>query len=188
MNWTLRNKLQWNLNQNSNIFIQENVFESVVCEMAAILSRPQCVKRSFIVQNKQWRTKVSHCGQHWASWCPYGFGSHMTSIQPSSSGYSTRNHMKLRCPFYKFRNSQLKDEMISWSSYINGNPILGKSLYIETEPILFIMIIIQRVFIRKKLHAHQATSHYLNEGWPAFHMHGFYSNYTDPQCLILDFP
>ena len=24
-------------------FIQENVFESVVCEMAAILSRPQCV-------------------------------------------------------------------------------------------------------------------------------------------------
>ena len=26
-----------------NIFIQENVFESVVCEMAAILSRPQCV-------------------------------------------------------------------------------------------------------------------------------------------------
>ena len=28
----------------SNIFIQENEFESVVCEIAAILSRPQCVK------------------------------------------------------------------------------------------------------------------------------------------------
>ena len=40
-----RNKLQWNLNLNSNIFIQENAFESVVCETAAILSRPQCVKR-----------------------------------------------------------------------------------------------------------------------------------------------
>ena len=26
-----------------NIFIEENGFESVVCEMAAILSRPQCV-------------------------------------------------------------------------------------------------------------------------------------------------
>ena len=37
------NKLQWNFNQNSNIFIQENAFESVVCEMAAMLSRPQCV-------------------------------------------------------------------------------------------------------------------------------------------------
>ena len=28
---------------NSNVFIQENAFENIVCEMAAILSRPQCV-------------------------------------------------------------------------------------------------------------------------------------------------
>ena len=42
--WTLRNKLQWNFNRNSNIFIQEHTFENVVCEMACILSRPQCVK------------------------------------------------------------------------------------------------------------------------------------------------
>ena len=41
---TLRNKLQWNFNRNSNIFIQEIAFESVVCEKAAILSRPQWVK------------------------------------------------------------------------------------------------------------------------------------------------
>ena len=40
----LRNKLQWNLKWNSCTFIQENAFENVVCEMAAILSRPQCVK------------------------------------------------------------------------------------------------------------------------------------------------
>ena len=32
-----------NFNRNSNIFIQENAFENVVCEMASILSRPQCV-------------------------------------------------------------------------------------------------------------------------------------------------
>ena len=44
VNWTLGYKLQWNFNRNSNIFIQENAFESVVCEMVAILSRPQCVK------------------------------------------------------------------------------------------------------------------------------------------------
>ena len=44
VHWTLRNKLQWNFNRNANIFIQENVFECVVCEMAAILSRPQRVK------------------------------------------------------------------------------------------------------------------------------------------------
>ena len=46
VNKTLKNKLQWNFNRNSNNFIQENAFESVVCEKTAILSRPQCVKRT----------------------------------------------------------------------------------------------------------------------------------------------
>ena len=36
VNWILRNKLQWNLNRNSYIFIQENAFENVVWKMAAI--------------------------------------------------------------------------------------------------------------------------------------------------------
>ena len=31
INWTLRNKLQWNFNQNTNIFIQENVSENIIC-------------------------------------------------------------------------------------------------------------------------------------------------------------
>ena len=44
VNWTLGNKLQWNINENSNIFIQENVLEIVVCKRVAILSRPQYVK------------------------------------------------------------------------------------------------------------------------------------------------
>ena len=44
VDWTLGNKLQRNLNWNLYIFIQENAFERIVCEMAAILSRPQCVK------------------------------------------------------------------------------------------------------------------------------------------------
>ena len=39
----LRNKLQWNVNQNYNIFIHENAFESVVYEMTSILCRPHCV-------------------------------------------------------------------------------------------------------------------------------------------------
>ena len=38
------NKFQWNLNQDLYIFIQENAFDCVVCEMTAILSRPECVK------------------------------------------------------------------------------------------------------------------------------------------------
>ena len=48
VNWTLWNKFQWNFNRNSNIFIHENEFESVICEMAAILSRPQCVKLAVV--------------------------------------------------------------------------------------------------------------------------------------------
>ena len=40
---TLGSKLQWNINRNLHIFIQENTFESVVCEMVSILSRPQRV-------------------------------------------------------------------------------------------------------------------------------------------------
>ena len=37
--------------RNSNIFIQENVFESIVCEKAAILSRPQWVNEGL----KKWK-------------------------------------------------------------------------------------------------------------------------------------
>ena len=44
VNWTLGNKFQWNLNWNLYIFIQENAFDNVVWKMAAILSRPHCVK------------------------------------------------------------------------------------------------------------------------------------------------
>ena len=40
---TIRNKLQWNFNRNSYIFIQENAFENGVCEMASIWYRPQWV-------------------------------------------------------------------------------------------------------------------------------------------------
>ena len=38
VNWPLRNKPQWNFNQNENLSIHENEFETIVCEMAAILS------------------------------------------------------------------------------------------------------------------------------------------------------
>ena len=47
VNWKLRNKLLWNFNHNSNIVIQENTFENIVCAMVGIFSRPQCVKISF---------------------------------------------------------------------------------------------------------------------------------------------
>ena len=39
---SLENILQWNFDTNSNIFIQKNVSECVVCEITAIFSFPMC--------------------------------------------------------------------------------------------------------------------------------------------------
>ena len=38
VNWTIKDKLQWNFNRNTKLFIHENASENIVCEMAAILS------------------------------------------------------------------------------------------------------------------------------------------------------
>ena len=43
VNCTLGNKRRRNFNRNQHIFIQENAFENVICEMAASLTRPQYV-------------------------------------------------------------------------------------------------------------------------------------------------
>ena len=64
VNWTLGNKLQWNLNRISNIFIQENEFENVVWKMAAILSRPQCVKLTSQYHTSWWTGYAMHIGRH----------------------------------------------------------------------------------------------------------------------------
>ena len=43
VNWTLRNKFQWNFNKNSEVFIHENSLENVICKMVNILSRGRWV-------------------------------------------------------------------------------------------------------------------------------------------------
>ena len=45
VNWTQRNKLQWNCNQNTKFFIHENASENIVCKMAAILSRVRWINK-----------------------------------------------------------------------------------------------------------------------------------------------
>ena len=44
VNWAAQKKKQGNFNQNTNIFIQENPFEKVVCKMPMILCQSHCVK------------------------------------------------------------------------------------------------------------------------------------------------
>ena len=68
VNWTLGNKLQWNLNRNSNIFIHDNALEHVVCEMAAILSRRQCVNSvDPRLASFHWLPPVDQ-GHHFTDW------------------------------------------------------------------------------------------------------------------------
>ena len=57
VNWTLRNKLQRNINRNSNIFIQKFAFENV-CEMAAILFRLQYVNVTQFGSIRHWCNRV----------------------------------------------------------------------------------------------------------------------------------
>ena len=48
VNWTLWNKVQWNFNQNTKLFIHENAFENIVRKLAAIVFWLQCVKENLL--------------------------------------------------------------------------------------------------------------------------------------------
>ena len=54
INWTLKNKLQWNFDQNAKLFIHENASENNICKMAAILSRGRWVN-SWWPRDAIWR-------------------------------------------------------------------------------------------------------------------------------------
>ena len=45
VNWTLTNKLHWNLNQNPMVFVEVKTFETVFCKLATIFSRLQSANR-----------------------------------------------------------------------------------------------------------------------------------------------
>ena len=69
-NWTLRNKLKWNYNQNTTNFIQENSCEKIVCETTTISSTGTWVKATFglsiieleiILPNELLITCHTHC-------------------------------------------------------------------------------------------------------------------------------
>ena len=64
VNYNLKNKFQWNLKQDSHIFIQENTYENVVWKMAAILSLPQCVNITMLHSTHPGHMKAAtSCGE-----------------------------------------------------------------------------------------------------------------------------
>ena len=50
----LRNKLQWNFNQNQHFFIHENALENIVCDMAAIFFCLPYVNANPEIQTRVW--------------------------------------------------------------------------------------------------------------------------------------
>ena len=52
-------KLQWNLNQDTNIFCQKNVFQNIFCKMVAILFRPHCANNLIPAEHSVMRSKKS---------------------------------------------------------------------------------------------------------------------------------
>ena len=67
VNWLLTNKLQWNLNQNINLFVDENAYENIFCEMKAILSRGRWVKDLWILiaEGTYLSPLVATCKSNW---------------------------------------------------------------------------------------------------------------------------
>ena len=55
VNWTLKDK---NFNQNTKLFIHENIPENIVCEMTAILSRGKCVKQKNSIIFHRWLASI----------------------------------------------------------------------------------------------------------------------------------
>ena len=62
VNWNLRNKLQWNFNQNTKRYIHKKASENIFWEMAAILSRGRLVdsltKEDLLNGNLKWISKI----------------------------------------------------------------------------------------------------------------------------------
>ena len=65
---TLKKKLQWNFNWISDIFIQENAFETVVCEMAPFCFRLNVLRAS---QNQWWPISVMSYGTIMTQWVKF---------------------------------------------------------------------------------------------------------------------
>ena len=61
VNCTIRNKLQWNFDQNTKYFIHRNAPEYIFCEMATILSRETWVNVAHSLQD--WRRVRAIAGQ-----------------------------------------------------------------------------------------------------------------------------
>ena len=129
VNRALGSKLQWHFNRNSNIFIHENAFESVVCEKASILSRPQCVTK--IRANPQTAQQNPNCMQ--SSW---DCSKHMICIvyqQYNAIIHSYEHRIPQLCLMKKHKFSRTVDIFYPLSVSWYWNSLLYNIRYIQSS-------------------------------------------------------
>ena len=119
VNWTLRNKLQWNFHQNTYLFIDENASENIVCETAAILSMwvtgvLQCsaiYSTHFQSENK----KVSVLALRHVMYGTMSFGHNVSIlIQDEQASRNLENTKSIYKNIFSFMKPQL-DHISNWS-------------------------------------------------------------------------
>ena len=148
VNWTHRNKLQWNLNRNIYFFIQENAFENVVWKMEAILSPPQCVKgfiddTSTVAEAMAWCYQaMSHnLNQCWPSsmmlYCTtrgqclthWGWDKMATILQTTLwNAFSSIKKFKFRLKFHWIDSMPTLIQIITWrwtDNKLLSEPVMG---------------------------------------------------------------
>ena len=59
VNWCFRNKLQWNLNQNIKLVIQQNAFKNFICKVSAIFIKHFVAVAAYVRLARQSQAKIS---------------------------------------------------------------------------------------------------------------------------------
>ena len=107
-----------NSNKNSNSFTQENTFGKVVCEMAAILSRPQCDKRILVFRGAGFQETVKfQCQEMARKWTRIFISLTLNSVQKGQ--YITRISRLLHTTIFTIL---VIDSNITCSSWMFINP------------------------------------------------------------------
>ena len=89
VNWTLRITLQWDINQNTRLFIHENASENVVCEMTANLSSGRWVNVDSTMEISE-QSKPKHDDvikwKHFPRYWPFVRGIHRSPVNSPHKG------------------------------------------------------------------------------------------------------
>ena len=120
VNWTLRNKLLLNFDQNERLEIKENVFENVICRMLVISFRPQCFNSSPPGQNgRLFADDIFRCIYTNEKFCILV----KISLNLVRKGPNDNNPALVQVmAWHRIGNKPLSEPMLAWitSTYIPG--------------------------------------------------------------------